>query len=170
MSVLDMCYNKSVTAYERELERQKLLNSRADLLFKWLTILIAVFNVLISFIAKLNLKLKTNVIEQYGTLYELMMISFIVAFMLLLIINLPIKRRLPILGYELLESMQNQLNDGPFLDDLAKDVLYKSILEQDVLTKQLRSYNQIIAILLIIADIGMIIGIVLATIILSASF
>lgn len=42
MSVLDMCYNKSVTAYERELERQKLLNSRADLLFKWLTILIAV--------------------------------------------------------------------------------------------------------------------------------
>lgn len=170
MSVLDMCYNKSVTAYERELERQKLLNSRADLLFKWLTILIAVFNVLISFIAKLNLKLKTNVIEQYGTLYELMMISFIVAFMLLLIINLPIKRRLPILGYELLESIQNQLNDGPFLDDLAKDVLYKSILEQDVLTKQLRSYNQIIAILLIIADIGMIIGIVLATIILSASF
>lgn len=165
-----MCYNKSVTAYERELERQKLLNSRADLLFKWLTILIAVFNVLISFIAKLNLKLKTNVIEQYGTLYELMMISFIVAFMLLLIINLPIKRRLPILGYELLESIQNQLNDGPFLDDLAKDVLYKSILEQDVLTKQLRSYNQIIAILLIIADIGMIIGIVLATIILSASF
>lgn len=170
MSVLDMCYNKSVTAYERELERQKLLNSRADLLFKWLTILIAVFNVLISFIAKLNLKLKTNVIEQYGTLYELMMISFIVAFMLLLIINLPIKRRLPILGYELLKSIQNQLNDGPFLDDLAKDVLYKSILEQDVLTKQLRSYNQIIAILLIIADIGMIIGIVLATIILSASF
>lgn len=170
MSVLDMCYNKSVTAYERELERQKLLNSRADLLFKWLTILIAVFNVLISFIAKLNLKLKTNVIEQYGTLYELMMISFIVAFMLLLIINLPIKRRLPILGYELLESIQNQLNDGSFLDDLAKDVLYKSILEQDVLTKQLRSYNQIIAILLIIADIGMIIGIVLATIILSASF
>lgn len=170
MSVLDMCYNKSVTAYERELERQKLLNSRADLLFKWLTILIAVFNVLISFIAKLNLKLKTNVIEQYGTLYELMMISFIVAFMLLLIINLPIKRRLPILGYELLESIQNQLNDGPFLDDLEKDVLYKSILEQDVLTKQLRSYNQIIAILLIIADIGMIIGIVLATIILSASF
>ena len=170
MSVLDMCYNKSVTAYERELERQKLLNSRADLLFKWLTILIAVFNVLISFIAKLNLKLKTNVIEQYGTLYELMMISFIVAFMLLLIINLPIKRRLPILGYELLDSIQNQLNDGPFLDDLAKDVLYKSILEQDVLTKQLRSYNQIIAILLIIADIGMIIGIVLATIILSASF
>ena len=165
-----MCYNKSVTAYERELERQKLLNSRADLLFKWLTILIAVFNVLISFIAKLNLKLKTNVIEQYGTLYELMMISFIVAFMLLLIINLPIKRRLPILGYELLESIQNQLNDGPFLDDLEKDVLYKSILEQDVLTKQLRSYNQIIAILLIIADIGMIIGIVLATIILSASF
>ena len=138
MSVLDMCYNKSVTAYERELERQKLLNSRADLLFKWLTILIAVFNVLISFIAKLNLKLKTNVIEQYGTLYELMMISFIVAFMLLLIINLPIKRRLPILGYELLESIQNQLNDGPFLDDLEKDVLYKSILEQDVLTKQLR--------------------------------
>ena len=133
-----MCYNKSVTAYERELERQKLLNSRADLLFKWLTILIAVFNVLISFIAKLNLKLKTNVIEQYGTLYELMMISFIVAFMLLLIINLPIKRRLPILGYELLESIQNQLNDGPFLDDLEKDVLYKSILEQDVLTKQLR--------------------------------
>ena len=138
MSVLDMCYNKSVTAYERELERQKLLNSRADLLFKWLTILIAVFNVLISFIAKLNLKLKTNVIEQYGTLYELMMISFIVAFMLLLIINLPIKRRLPILGYELLESIQNQLNEGPFLDDLEKDVLYKSILEQDVLTKQLR--------------------------------
>lgn len=170
MSVLDMCYNKSVTAYERELERQKLLNSRADLLFKWLTILIAVFNVLISFIAKLNLKLKTNVIEQYGTLYELMMISFIVSFMLLLIINLPIKRRLPILGYELLESIQNQLNDCPFLDDLEKDVLYKSILEQDVLTKQLRSYNQIIAILLIIADIGMIIGIVLATIILSASF
>jgi transposase len=52
LSILEICNSHSISAYEKETERQKNLGIKVDYLFRWLTLLVATFNVLISFAYK----------------------------------------------------------------------------------------------------------------------
>lgn len=168
MSILEMCNERSISAYENELERQKNLNNKADLLFKWLTLLIAVFNFIISILTRLK-----GEAGKYGNqagIYFGMMVFFMLAFVTLLIINFPAKRKLPSLGSEQLKKIQSEYGSNSIDDNfVCKKILYKEILEHDVITKELRSHNQKVAIAIMGAEIFMALGLIFATIILGCS-
>lgn len=162
MLLLEICNKSSIAAYEKELERQKNLDGKTDLLFKWLTLLIAVFSFLVSLISGKNLADLSDYV--FLILYVLMMVFFIVALIIILIINFPVKRKLPGLGSEKLQLIQKKGCQGEYSDTHAYwDVLYEEILENDIMTRKLRDHNQRVAMAIIIADIFMILGLITAT-------
>lgn len=168
MSILEMCNKSSISAYEFELERQRSLNARTDLLFKWLTLLITVFNFLISFIAEFNVE--TEGCGNQFKIYVAMMIFFVLAFLILIYINFPAKRKIPSLGSERLKRIQKKLGKEPIeYDSVYREILYEEMLENDVIVKSLRSYNQRIAKAIMIAEILMALGLVTATMILGST-
>lgn len=163
MSILEMCNESSISAYESELERQKSLNARTDLLFKWLTLLIAVFNFLISFLTKFDIDMSFD--SELFKCYAGMMLFFFLAFIIILYINFPVKRKLPSLGSEQLKRIQKKLGENHSeYDTVYREALYEKMLENDVITKALRSYNQRIAIAVMVAEILMVLGLVSATV------
>lgn len=162
MSILEMCNERSISAYENELDRQKNLNNRADMLFKWLTLLIAVFNFIISVLTKFDGE--TEKCENFTVVYFAMMIFFVLAFVALLVINVPTKRELLNLGSEQLKNIQKEKEKC--IDSVYWNILYKNILEHDVITKKLRAHNQKIAIVIMVTEIFMVLGLAMATIIL----
>lgn len=162
MTLLEMCNRSSISAYEKEIERQKSLNTKTDLLFKWQTLLIAAFNFLISFTSKS--KMNTPSDSMVFKFYILMMVFFVGAFVAILWINFPVKRKLPSLGSERLKRIQKTLNQDHLDYDIAyRNTLYEEMLESDVITKALRAYNQRIAITIMVAEILMALGLIMAS-------
>lgn len=162
MTLLEMCNESSISAYEKEIERQNSLNAKTDLLFKWLTLLIAVFNFLISFIAKS--KMNTSFDGIIFKFYILMMVFFAGAFVVILCINFPAKRKLPSLGSERLRRIQKNLDKDRLDYDAAyRDILYEEMLENDAITKTLRTYSQRIARMIMAAEILMALGLLMAS-------
>lgn len=168
MTLLEMCNESSISAYDKEIERQKSLNTKTDMLFKWLTLLTAVFNLLIPFMVKSNEDTSDDPILFYT--YIGMMLFFGGAFVTILFINCPMKRKLPSLGSDSLKRIQKKLEEEHLdFDDAYREALYKEMLETDVITQALRSYNQRIAVAIMVAEVFMGLGLAVASVALGFS-
>lgn len=163
MTLLEMCNESSISTYEKEIERQKSLNAKTDMLFKWLTLLTAVFNFLIPFMVKSNEDTSVDPIFFY--VYIGMMLFFGGAFVTILFINFPMQRKLPSLGSDSLKWIQKKLDEEHMDYDYAyREALYKKMLETDAITKALRIYNQRIAVAIMVAEIFMVLGLAAASV------
>lgn len=122
-------------AYKQEQERSQILRLRVDYLFKWLTLFISVFNIMIPLLTKeIGFDYTDSV---FIGLYILLMILALAAMIIILSLNYPKKiKRFPT-GCEILKIKDQLVGDS----DADINMLYQQILLQTRLTQQLSDCN-----------------------------
>lgn len=153
MGIMEYALQIGTDAYEQEKRREQTINSKADYLFKWLTLFIAVFNIAIPLLVKeIDFDYKNCFLI---IIYILLMISVVVAMCMIASINFPQKIKLLPKGCRILEQAE-KFSD---MDNIDLDILYQKILFQDKITEQLSKNNDKAIIKITIANIAIIIAI-----------
>lgn len=133
--VLSYCLLFAKKAYEQETERQRITISKAEYLFKYLTLLATAFNIAISVISKIN---NVNTSEYaFRGLYFLMLASGVLGVLSTLMIQRPRKIKQFSLGVDELKKVKNE--PGKYDSDCKR--IYQEILWSDTITKRMRENN-----------------------------
>lgn len=133
--VLNYCLQFAKKAYEQETERQRITISKAEYLFKYLTLLATAFNIAIPVISKVN---NVNTSEYvFCGLYFLMLASGVVGVLSTLMIQRPRKIKQFSLGVDELKKVKKEPNK---YDSDCKRI-YQEILWSDTITKRMRHNN-----------------------------
>lgn len=132
LKALDYCLQLAKRAYDQETLRQKNAMSKAEYLFKYLTLLTTAFNIVVSIVTKMN---NVNTAEcKFLTLYILMLAAGAVGIVSSLMIQAPRRTKLFSLGIEELKRVQS--NPAQYYTDF--DRKYQEILWTDAITKRMR--------------------------------
>lgn len=133
--VLNYCLQFAKKAYEQETERLRITISKAEYLFKYLTLLATAFNIAIPVISKIN---NVNTSEYvFRGLYFFMLASGVVGVLSTLMIQRPRKIKQFSLGVDELKKAKNEPNK---YDSDCKRI-YQEILWSDTITKRMRENN-----------------------------
>lgn len=142
----------STVALEEENKRRTILEQKADYLFKWLTFVISIVGIIVPVVSKQAGKDINDKFIIWA--YIVTMIFFIVAIICVITINWPRKRKLSILGNQMMSLVkQNNITD-------IRDVIYKEIMMKDAVTTGLRKENELKATLIILGNIFLVLGII----------
>lgn len=135
LDALKYCLQFSEKAYEQETERQRHAMNKADYLLKYLTLLMAAFNITISVVSKMNSLHIAGVV--FWGLYVPMLVSGILGIISTLMIQKPRKiRRFPLGKEELLK-----IQDNPSKYDTDCKRIYQEILRIDKISDRLKENN-----------------------------
>ncbi len=157
MRLIEFCQQMSDFAYQKESERGKILEQKTDFLFKWLTLIVSIIGIAVPIISK-NTAMNVYSIP-FIVLYAIGMLFLIAAMILILIVHFPRKIKLYELGTDYLQLL---VNDEQLCDE--REMEYHKILVDDVIIKDMRKMNQISAIIIMIAEICIIIGLLVSSI------
>lgn len=132
----------SEETYQQEMHREEVLTRRIDYLFRWLTLLVSVFNIAVPIIVKevaLNYK-------KFGFvfLYVILMLLLIIAMVIIVYLEFPRKVKIYPLGCDILKRAKEE--PQKYEDTIS--INYQKILYQDTVTRQLQNNNDKIADLL----------------------
>lgn len=153
--VLKHCLQFAKKAYEQETERQRITISKAEYLFKYLTLLATAFNIAIPIISKVN---NVNTSEYvFCGLYFLMLASGVVGVLSTLMIQRPRKIKQFSLGVDELKKVKKEPNK---YDSDCKRI-YQEILWSDTITKRMRNNNDKTLKWIIVAYVSM--GVMIVT-------
>ena len=132
---LNYCLRFSERAYEQELERQKSVMSKAEYLLKYLTLLSAAINIVVSVVSNMG------VIDTTGTIfwfiYILMLAAGGIGIISTLLVQRPRKIKQFSLGFEELA----RIKDNPVKYGTECERIYQEILWSDIVTKRMRENN-----------------------------
>lgn len=133
--IMDYALQIGEEAYQQELERTRVLRMRADYLFKWLSLFIAILNIVVPILVK-EIKVDyRNFI--FIILYLAVMFCLLVAMLIILTLNYPVEiKRLPT-GTEILKLTDKFTADS----DIETGLLYEQILLQTCITEQISNNN-----------------------------
>lgn len=167
MNLFEFCHQRNNSAYEYECERQKILDSKTDYLFKWLTLIVSVIGIVVPVITKSETDLSQS--KGFLWLYIITMIMYVGAMILVLLVSFPRKIKLYRSGSEWLKiarDLQKSGNNLPQKDDIdiMKEFDYKRILEEDIIIKKIRKKNNKVAYMIMAADICIIAGLIVTAI------
>lgn len=129
---LEYCLQLARLAYEQEADRQKNARSKAEYLFKYLTLLATAFNIAISVVSRMK-NVNTSEPEFLG-LYILMLIAGAVGIISSLWIQIPRRTKIYSLGSEELKRVQAD----PVKYATEFDRIYREMLWTDTVTKRMR--------------------------------
>lgn len=132
---LDYCLRFSGRAYDQELERQKSVMGKAEYLLKYLTLLSAAINIVVSVVSK------TGAIDTTGAvfwgLYILMLAAGGVGIISTLLVQRPRRIKQFSLGSEELARIKD--NQDKYGTQCGR--IYQEILWSDIVTKRMRENN-----------------------------
>ncbi|MDE7197280.1 MAG: hypothetical protein K2O15_00190 [Lachnospiraceae bacterium] len=132
---LNYCLRFSRRAYDQELERQKNMMGKAEYLLKYLTLLSAALNIMVSVVSKMN-DIDTASIAFWG-LYILMLTAGVAGVISTLMVQRPRKMKQFSLGVEELERIQRD----PVRYSTECGRIYQEILWNDTVTKRMKENN-----------------------------
>ncbi len=132
---MDYCLRFSRRAYDQELERQKNVANKAEYLLKYLTLLSAAINIVVSVVSKM-IAIDTTEMAFWG-LYILMLAAGVVGIVSTLLIQRPRKIKQFALGTEELGRIQSD----PTKYSTECGRVYQEILWSDIITKRMRENN-----------------------------
>lgn len=135
LKALNYCLQSAKRAYEQETERQRITISKAEYLFKYLTLLATAFNIAVSVISKMN-NVNTGKFTFMG-LYFLMFSAGVIGILSTLMIQKPRKIKQFSLGIEELKKVKSE----PEKYDTDWKRTYQEILWNDTITKRMRENN-----------------------------
>lgn len=159
MNIMDYSCDMSERAYNQEINREKTIITKTDYLFKWLTIIIAIFNIIIPIVvSSTGLNIHDDI---FVRLYISIMIVLLLAIVLTIIISLPKKIKRYPMGSEFLK----EINKNP---DKYKDVIstkYYNILYIDTMVINYRKKNNQEIFLIFIVDLLLVVSFILMAVI-----
>lgn len=132
---LDYCLRLSERAYSQELERQKNVMSKAEYLLKYLTLLSAAINIVVSVVSKMSNIETTGTV--FWTLYILMLIAGAIGIISTLLVQRPRKIKQFSLGAEEL----SRIKEDPVKYSTEYGRICQEILWNDTVTKRMRENN-----------------------------
>lgn len=132
---LDYCLRFSRRAYDQELERQKSVMSKAEYLLKYLTLLSAAINIVVSVISKMSANDITGTV--FWILYILMLCAGAFGIISTLLVQRPRKIKQFSLGSEELV----RIREKPDKYSTQCGRIYQEILWCDIVTKRMRENN-----------------------------
>lgn len=132
LDLLERCLAISEEAYKQEEESGRRLREKVDYLFRWLTIFVGVFNIVIPLIAKSGIQQKSWFVPFYIGLMTVLIVTLVI----IITIQYPLKAKRYPLGSDILQKMQK---DEKYRDE--KYSVYQNILYRDSLTKKLAINN-----------------------------
>lgn len=154
LGIMEYCLKISEEAYEQEKERGKVINSKVDNLFKWLTVLISVFNISISILIKGGgINYKDN---KFICLYFLQILFFVAAMFGIFLFNLPQKTKIYPMGSEVLKKCKEE--PDKYVGDAA--IVYQNILYKDVLTRRISDNNSRAVKIILFSNITLILSVI----------
>lgn len=132
---LDYCLRFSRKAYEQEMERQKSVVGKAEFLLKYLTLLSAAVNIVVSVVSKMIAIDTTRVV--FWVLYILMLTAGGLGIIGTLLVQRPRKMKQFALGSEELVRIKN--NPDKYSTECRR--IYQEILWSDIVTTRIRENN-----------------------------
>lgn len=135
MDFYDFCNNATDKLYEQEMNRQKTLITKTELLFKWVTLIITILNITIPLIVKETTIDVKNII--FVILYILLMAIFIAIIILIILINFPVKYKRNLSGADWIEYVKNHTDKIKCENDL----MYYVIVSKENVVKSLIKNN-----------------------------
>lgn len=154
LGIMEYCLKISEEAYEQEKERGKVINGKVDNLFKWLTVLISVFNISISILIKGGgINYKDN---KFICLYFLQILFFVAAMFGIFLFNLPQKTKIYPMGSEVLKKCKEE--PDKYAGDAA--IVYQNILYKDVLTRRISDNNSRAVKIILFSNITLILSVI----------
>lgn len=154
MDLMEFCKQMSDTAYEQELNREKVIGTKTEYLFKWLTLLVAIFNIAIPIIAKETSVDYSSVV--FVVLYVLMMVCLAGAMALVVFINFPRKMKKYPSGTEWMKRIKS--HPDKFKNE--NDFVYQSILCKDVVVEKLKKSNNKAVFCMAIANVLVLVALI----------
>lgn len=133
---LDYCLRFSEKAYNQELERQKIVVSKAEYLLKYLTLLSAAINITVSVVSKMSEISPTGI--AFWSLYILMLLAGAIGIISTLFVQRPRKIKQFALGSEELGRIQE--DSAKYSTQCGR--IYKEILWSDTITERMRENNK----------------------------
>lgn len=132
-------------AYEQEKIRRQNLEMKTEYLFKWITFALSIVGVAVPIISK---QIQLNVFSTWFVILYCAIVFFLFAAVaVIIIITFPKKMKLHRTASDILKKEQS---DG---EQTIEEMIHMMILENDVVTKDMRKKNSMIAIGIMIADI-----------------
>lgn len=146
MNPIQFCQQMSDEAYEQELNRERIIGVKTEYLFKWLTLLTAIFNIAVPIIAtETSVDFEGSV---FVILYALMMVFLLGAMVMVAAINFPRKVKRNPSGSEWMKRIQNH----PEKYETENDFIYQNILCKDVIIEKMKKNNNRSVIFITIAN------------------
>lgn len=135
MNFYDFCNSTTDRLYEQEINRQKTLITKTELLFKWVTLIMTVLNITIPLIVK---ETTVDVKDlRFIILYILLMFSFLAIITLIVLINFPVKYKRNKSGVEWIDYVSNHSDKIKCENDLT----YQLIISKEIVVKRLIHNN-----------------------------
>lgn len=132
---LNYCLRFSQRAYDQELERQKSMMCKAEYLLKYLTLLSAAINIVVSVVSKMSTIDTTGIL--FWALYILMLAAGGVGIISTLLVQRPRRIKQFSLGSEEL----TRIKDDPVKYSTECGRVYQEILWSDIVTRRMRENN-----------------------------
>ena len=153
MDLLKYSLSVSQSAYEQENRRTELINQKKDYIFKWLTIIFGLINVLFPILVKNN-EISN---KKCFVMYAILMCFLLLDILIVIIMGIPQKVKIYPLGSEILQSIQK--NPENFKSE--RDCTKQQIFYTDVMTQKLSRNNNKQVVWLIGANVIMVVVMVL---------
>lgn len=135
MELFSLCEKATDEVYQSELKRQQSVINKTDFLFRWLTMIVSIFNISLPLIVKqVNININD---KKFVLLYTLLMIILLCDMGLTICVNYPIKYKSDMMGSDWLKFIK----DNPDKISNEMDFRYYHILTTDIVSKRLRDNN-----------------------------
>lgn len=132
---LNYCLRFSKRAYDQELERQKNVMNKAEYLLKYLTLLSAAINIVVSVVSKMSTIDTTGTV--FWALYILMLMAGAIGIISTLMVQRPRRIKQFSLGTE--ELVRIKKDPVKYSTEYAR--IYQEILWSDTVTERMRKNN-----------------------------
>lgn len=146
MRVLEYCQKVSKVAYDQEMERQQEIRRKTEFMFKWLTLIISVFSIVVPVVSKKN-QFDCND-KVFRIIYILLMLLLMLDMVIVIFLNVPIKTKRYPCGSDIMKQIQQNRGD---YDDMLQ--LYQDVMFLDILTNKVSVNNDRAVKMLFVANI-----------------
>lgn len=151
---MQYCLEISEESYKQEQHREEVLKGRVDYLFRWLTLFISIFNIVVPLIVKeAEVDYKDKV---FVGLYIILMLLLVVAMLIIIFLEVPRKVKIYPLGADILKKAKEE--PDKYTNEI--EYRYQKILYRDAATRKIQQNNDNIANLLKVVNLILAVAII----------
>lgn len=135
VQLMEYCKEYSAKRLEQEVRREEILRVRTDYIFKWLTLLVAIFNIAIPIIVK-----ETNINTQTAFFIKgYIVVTILVVFAMALIIYIQLPKKIKVFpkASDILKKIQNE----PEKYESEVSCEYQKLLTDDAIINTMSNIN-----------------------------